>query len=400
MNSEETAATFCSYCGASVQLQSRIGKEKRPAKIIPFSIDEKQCQESFRNRMKRAVFAPGYLRKESEMSKLRGIYMPYWSYGFSVDQEIHANAYTEKRKGDYIITDHYHLVANAKGSYDGISFDSASNFYDDISERISPFDTRQAKDFNPAYMSGFYADKGDVASEVYLNDAKDYLKEDVSTSFSNLPEFEGLTMDKSKLSAKIQPENAKNDFVLYPVWFLTNHFGKNRVTYAVANGQNGKIAADIPIDPKKYLLISLLVAIPLFFLLELLPTLEPTEMIVAAMILHLISTAISIYQGMTIQKREFHGNDKGFQSAGSGETEKKRSYKFKWYLYIYHVALLLAGVFLYFYRSMSDYAYYACCAAIMIGVAITFISIIKQHNILSTHKLPQLGKRGGDEHEY
>ena len=399
MNTEETAATFCSYCGASVQLMSRMGKEKRPAKIIPFSIDTQQCQENFKKRVRRAIFAPAFLRKDSEIEKFRGIYMPYWSYGFTVDQKLYGEGTTSKRKGDYIITDHYRLEANANGEYDGISFDSASNFDDEISEGISPFATKEAKDFDPAYLSGFYADRGDVAASVYSADAVEYLKTDVANSFKAIPAFRGVTIEGDKIRERVSPDNEKHSSVLYPVWFLTNHFGKDRVAYAVANGQTGKIAADIPIDPKRYLIISLIVALPIFLILNALPAMEPGQMIFYAMILHLIGTVIAIYQDIKIDRRERRANDKGYNSTHAEEEGSRGGSVFKMGKYLYHFLLLFACFILFIISLPSDIIYYGCCAAVMIGIGISYIGIIRQYNLLSTHKMPQLEKRGGDENE-
>ena len=396
MNAEETAATFCSYCGASVQLLSRIGKEKKPSKIIPFTIDTDACKEIYNKRIKRAIFAPKFLRKNSEINKFRGIYMPYWSYGFSVDQSMETIGETSKREGDYIITDHYKLAAHVKGSYDGISFDSASNFDDDISESISPFETGKAKRFNPAYMSGFYADRGDVGSDVYADKAEEYLKSDLVKRYEKIQEFDDLSVDTKIIEKNINAQEKKSSFVLYPVWFLTNHFGKDRVTYAVVNGQTGKVAADIPIDPVKYVIISLIVALPIFMLLNLLPAIEPRGVIFYSMILHIICTIISFYQSVKISKRENHEEDKGYNSInGDVKDENKTTIKIK--KYTYHVVILIVGIILFNYTHFSDLVYYGCCAGIMFCVALTFIGIIGQHNILTTHKPPQLAKRGGDE---
>ena len=57
------------------------------------------------------------------------------------------------------------------------------------------------------------------------------------------------------------------ELALLPVWFLSYRNG-DRVSYAVVNGQTGKAAADLPVDGKRYLAGSLLLAVPLFFLLN------------------------------------------------------------------------------------------------------------------------------------
>ncbi len=55
---------------------------------------------------------------------------------------------------------------------------------------------------------------------------------------------------------------------MLPVWFLS-YRNKDRVAYATVNGQTGKVAADIPVDRRKFLLGSFLLAIPVFLLLNL-----------------------------------------------------------------------------------------------------------------------------------
>ena len=54
---------------------------------------------------------------------------------------------------------------------------------------------------------------------------------------------------------------------MFPVWFMS--YRKNdRVAYVTINGQTGKISADVPIDEKKYALGSLILALPIFVLLN------------------------------------------------------------------------------------------------------------------------------------
>ena len=50
---------------------------------------------------------------------------------------------------------------------------------------------------------------------------------------------------------------------MFPVWFMSYRNG-DRITYATVNGQTGKVAADLPIDIKKYLLFSGVLALIIF----------------------------------------------------------------------------------------------------------------------------------------
>ena len=58
ISTDERAASFCSYCGASAVLQSRISSEKKPELIIPFKQTKAQCTMAFEKFIKKAIFAP------------------------------------------------------------------------------------------------------------------------------------------------------------------------------------------------------------------------------------------------------------------------------------------------------------------------------------------------------
>ena len=83
ISADDTAAGFCSFCGASTILDSRIRGSKRPAYIIPFRLDKDECKKAYAKFMRRAFFAPSEFRDEAFLVKFRGIYIPYWVYRLS-----------------------------------------------------------------------------------------------------------------------------------------------------------------------------------------------------------------------------------------------------------------------------------------------------------------------------
>ena len=97
---------------------------------------------------------------------------------------------------------------------------------------------------------------------------------------------------------------------MLPVWFLSYRNG-GRVSYAVVNGQTGKAAADLPVDKKRYLFGSLLLAVPLFFWLNLNFTIIPGRLLLMSIALALFCVYISNLQLTYILERESGENDKG-----------------------------------------------------------------------------------------
>ena len=80
LSTDDTAAGFCSFCGASTVLYSRMQKEHKPAYIIPFAKSKDDCKQAYMSLMKKAIFVPKELKDPKFIDGFRGIYMPYWTY--------------------------------------------------------------------------------------------------------------------------------------------------------------------------------------------------------------------------------------------------------------------------------------------------------------------------------
>ena len=52
-----------------------------------------------------------------------------------------------------------------------------------------------------------------------------------------------------------------------------------------------------------------------------------------------------------------------------------------------------------FMNFVNDAYYYGAAIISLVVVLLSFLDLVKEHNILVTNKLPQLEKRGGDEHD-
>lgn len=422
ISTDETAATFCSYCGASVMLNSRLSREKSPDFMIPFKIGKDACKEAYKKTVKKAIFAPKALRADTEIEKFRGIYMPYWSYNMSVDSVVTSPGEESHREGDYIIKDHYDVSAHVDGTFEGIGFDASSSFSDNLSAGIAPFGMEEAVPFNPAYLSGFYADNGDVEDSTYKEDAASVVKDYVGECVSKTEEYKKYSIYGHTAAEHVDVIEGTSNKALFPVWFLSNRTG-DRITYAVVNGQTGKAAADIPVDPKKYLIASLILMIPLFLLFNVLFTFTPAVALVISGILDLASIVIYYIETSALDKRERGETDKGLMSleklavanettiadaadfdgqsgqTAAAETEASEKSSFTAGKFLPQLAVFLIGVAVFFANPVKDIYYYLAIIAILAVTGISYVGIIKQHNLLTTRKLPQLNARGGDEDE-
>lgn len=313
LSTDDTAAGFCSFCGASTVLYSRMQKEHKPAYIIPFAKTKDDCKQAYMSLMKKAIFAPKELKDPKFIDGFRGIYMPYWTYYVTQKAPISLPAKRSHRSGDYIITDHYRLEGNLDAYYKGLSYDASSSFDDSISEKLAPYDVKNMKRFTPAFLSGFYADTADLPSTVYSSDAMDAACTNTVSEISKEPAFTGLSVDSD--SAALSPLSLgttvkETDYSMFPVWFLS-YRNKDRVAYATVNGQTGKVVADLPISVGKFLLGSLIAAIPVYILLCLLTVLTPGMTLTIVGVLAIIANICYSQELTMIAVKEAGTEDKG-----------------------------------------------------------------------------------------
>lgn len=466
LSTDNAAAGFCSFCGASTILYSRISHERRPNYIIPFKKTKDDCKQAYADKMKRAIFAPKELKDPKYIDSFRGIYMPYWAFYVTQKGPVSLSGKKQYRRGDYIHTDHYRLNGNVDSYYKGLSYDASSSFADNISEALAPYDVKGMKAFTPSYLSGFYADTADVAPSVYQNEAEETALEQSLNQLKKVPEFAPYEFNESIAAGSLNTRTEHVDSTMFPVWFMS--YRKNdRVAYATVNGQTGKVVADIPIDPKKYALGSLILAIPIFLLLTAFVTLLPTRLLAVSALLALVTAIIYTCELSSIAKKDSFAEDRGMlykqnpqqpnelsnkKTAKKPKKKKTTIYKiFLWgYILMIAVAPLLgiAGAIIPNLPSLpwiimiigmaitigigsskmkalpagqSILGFIASCFAVIVGAAIALIhpvsdvyyyigtiltliavilsiaDIIHYYNVLSTRRLPQFDKQGGDD---
>lgn len=414
---ENTAAAFCSFCGASTILNARMAKGRKPEYIIPFAKTKEDCKKAYLDVVKKAIFLPKEYRSEDCIDSFRGIYMPYWSYDVKQKGLVRLNGETSHRSGDYIITDHYELTGNIEAEYDGISYDASSAFDDSISEALAPYDMNKRIPFEPSYMSGYYADLADVDARIYKWQAEKF----AYTASLNRIKNETKAFKKYSITTPITPSSSempkgavptksdKGRSAMFPVWFMSYRNG-DRVAYAAVNGQTGKVVADLPIDVKKYLISSALVAAIIFAILNLFLVMTPTTALIIASILTLAVFMINASQRSAIRKAERGEGDKGKESLKKKETKEKgkkakgekveeaETTTFEKITTVIGIAaVVISALMVFMLKPVKDTPYYVMCIVEAVFFGLSFRHTLINYNVMATRRLPQFDRKGGDD---
>ncbi len=470
LTEDTTAATFCSYCGSSTILFSRISKEKSPQYIIPFSKTKEDCVDSYRHMVNRAFFAPKELREVEHIEKFRGIYMPYWLYSFRKNGISSFKGAKEESDKKYNTINYYRISSQVDAFYNDIPFDASTTFSDCLAQTITPFDMEKKMPFSPAFLSGFYADRYDVASDFYQKEAELVVMNDITSTLKKdkaLSDFQvKKQMKEASLTDTLNPEEKEAHLSFLPVWFLA-YQKKNRVAYAIVNGQTGEACADLPIDPKRFVISSILLALPIILFLNSFLTCTPSTLLSWCSFIAGIFAIVANYLTTYILFKESY-IDIHLLSATEKENKRQKDklallgscillfiieipalaiYLIPVIIKYFSIALTImaAAFIIYLYLDLShlrktdgleninieiyqatwktkrnimlkpmitivvalvvicinpisDIVFYGTALFCLVMLLWSVSDMIRCHNLITTRRLPQLNKRGGEEH--
>ena len=249
------ASTICIYCGCPSIVMSRIEKTIKPKYIIPFSVSKDEAEKLVRERITGGSFVPKKLKDELTTDCIRGIYVPYWltnlDYNGVVDVAIdrmESDGKYNRRK----VTDHKTVAGDCK--FRNLTTDASYTLVNDFMDSLEPFNIRRLKPFDPAYLAGFYSDIADInrkgGKEEALEKAEKLFMETVKRRTQN-------PINPPVLSVPVGTyEVYDTEPIMCPCWFYT--FRYNDVPHTImVNGSTGKVAGAVPYNRKKYVLMTL-----------------------------------------------------------------------------------------------------------------------------------------------
>ena len=234
VNSVE-ASTFCAYCGQATVVQDRVGEYLKPDYIIPFHVSRDDAVRIIRAQLSKGFFVPKGI-KEFEVEKIRGIYVPFWLF----DMYYHDRQFYKysKKQGKSSVT-RYELF-EGETNFRRLTLDASKNLNDDSSARLEPYDMRQLKEFDMAYMSGYYSDRFDMGIQAMTGPAVQKAKFMYDGEVAKELRHAG-TLVQSNPDYQI----SKTEYALLPAWFLTFRYNNKPFTILV-NGQTGKMVGAVP----------------------------------------------------------------------------------------------------------------------------------------------------------
>lgn len=249
---ENTAATSCPFCGNPVVMMGKLSGALKPDYVIPFQLDKKAAKEALNNLYAGKRLLPKAFKDKNHINEVKGVYVPYWLFDAKADVNMRYRATKIRTWADskyyYTETNYFSVSRSGSMKFKRVPVDGSRKMPDDLMESLEPFDFSKAVDFQTAYLAGYLADKYDVDSKESIGRANERIRKSAQAAFDAT--VMGYTT-VTKEAGSIQLRNGKVKYALFPVWLLSTTWNGQSYLFAV-NGQNGKIAGNLPLDKAAY----------------------------------------------------------------------------------------------------------------------------------------------------
>jgi LSD1 subclass zinc finger protein len=247
-------ADNCAFCGTALVIMSGSTCQIiKPKYMLPFSIDKKKGKEEFKSWLHKLWFAPNALKKFAEEDKLKGIYIPYWTYDSNT-----VSQYTGMRGDHYYTTETYTVNGQTQtrtvqrtrwtpasgtvfNEFDDVLINASNSLPEKYANELEPWDLHQLTHFNEQLLSGFQAEQYQLDVRNGFDKAKARMEGVIRTSA--MRDIGGDVQQVLSLNSTYNDVTFKH--ILLPIWISAYRF-KGKVYRFMINGRTGEVQGERP----------------------------------------------------------------------------------------------------------------------------------------------------------
>jgi len=245
------AATHCLYCLSPTIIKTRFAGEFKPQSLIPFYLTKEQAEGIYREWIAKKRFAPDEFKTADEISKITGVYAPFWLFDCQVSGRIdgegtRSNSYV---MGDYRVTNtkYYQVVRAGDYRYERVPVDASMKLDDELMKAVEPFDYSALTDFSLQYMSGFTAEKYDKPAD----EAEKIMAQRVESQTESQLRREAGDYSSFRIRDKaFTLKDKSHAYSMLPVYVLVDQYNGKEYLFMI-NGQTGKVCGEAPVSNTK-----------------------------------------------------------------------------------------------------------------------------------------------------
>ena len=267
----------CAFCGTPLVTSSPEPVEVfQPKSLLPFGIEQKKAGELFKNWVGSLWFAPNDLKRRASLTeKLKGMYIPYWTFDSQTDSRYHG------MRGDYYYTtesytdsDGNHQTRQVRHTRWSPVSGRIDHFFDDTLvlashslprnyvDKLEPWDLEKLAGYDERYLSGFQTETYQIDLKSGFEVAKGKMQDQIRNLVSR-----DIGGDEQRIEdIKIDYNDITFKHILLPLWISAYRY-QDKVYRFLVNARTGEVQGERPYSAIKIALavIAALLVIGLFF---------------------------------------------------------------------------------------------------------------------------------------
>ena len=256
---------ICPFCDSTyvVEYAGTTGRQP-PEFVIGFAFTRDQAEERFRQWLnEKSWVRPKDLNTAQMEGKLKGIYLPFWSFSMLAESSWSAKigehwyrteTYTTRdSKGRMVTrtrrvqeTEWWPLSGRHHKYYSGYLVSGSKGLPQSQADRIQPFQLPALKRYKPFYLAGWLAEEYSINGDQALATCREVFRQ---REKQNIAAF--LPGDTHRgLLADTTFRHIHSDLCLLPVYLVSYRY-QDKLYRFLMNGQTGRVSGDKPLSYKR-----------------------------------------------------------------------------------------------------------------------------------------------------
>ena len=254
----------CFVCNGSLE---KSNTDIKYTNYLDYKLDLGDAIHNYKRKLTFRLLCPYSFRSKKAINRIKGIYIPMYSYDTSLDGEVVFNASdvnvldTSKKEKSM---QYYEVVCKGHFDYKDVLVNASTKFNNNLLEKIDDFDYSNLKDINDINLGEKVIYKDDCDDYNIFDRLKNRCNNNSVKLMSDLVNHEKKKVVKNGLDFKFETKG----IILVPIYVLTNKY-KGKTYYYIMNGQNGNTYIKTPIGIIETIVFSVLLFSILFAIMML-----------------------------------------------------------------------------------------------------------------------------------
>jgi ribosomal protein S27E len=257
----------CPFCGTSLVTAPRSAEPwVAPEGVLPFGNTKQQATGAIRQWLTTRWLAPNALKRIARQEKLQGVYLPFWTFDAHTvshydgargehywEMETHTDGRGRRGTRRVMRTRWYPASGTVERWFDDVAVPATESLPRVRLTALEPWDFAATKPYDPAFLSGFKAQRYQLDTAAGFEEAKGIMGETIL-----LDARRDIGGDEQRVNdVKTSYSAITYKYLLLPVWISAYRF-RDKVYQVMVNARTGEVQGDRPYSPWKVAAVILL----------------------------------------------------------------------------------------------------------------------------------------------